>query len=311
MADTCSGEDSWSEDGDTSNTNPFLHDLEPDDKLDTASSVEFPSANAEEHSEVGVAVGSLAFEFCNVADVLEFSFGLALVLAIFTTETTKDVASFTLTANLDQPARRFREVPADSKEQQKWGDLEADGESPGEGCGAALVEVAAIFDPVSDDNTEDVQCEFDGNELTARSMLRSFGGPDRNDSVKNTSAPSIDQASFYMSAISCIGDHKLTEDHPGSVHSGGLKASANDAPDGAQSDGLDTSVLVSEPATGQAAHEGANVIDGHDAALFQAIVDFRVSVFSRMPEFHGLVIVIRRGVDTAHHTLIITEKKDG
>ena len=206
MADTSSGEDRWSEDGDTSNTNPFLHDLEPDDKLDTASSVEFPSANAKEHSEVGVAVGSLALEFCNVADVLEFSFGLALVLAILTTETTEDVASFTLTSNLDQPARRFREVPADSEKQQKWSDLEADGESPGESCLSAFVEVAAVFDPVSDDNTEDVQCEFNGDELTAGSMLGSFGGPDGNDSVKDTSAPSVDQTSFHMSATACNGD---------------------------------------------------------------------------------------------------------
>ena len=52
VADTGGTEDGRGVDGDTSNTNPFLHDLEPDDELDTATGVEFARADTEEHGEV-------------------------------------------------------------------------------------------------------------------------------------------------------------------------------------------------------------------------------------------------------------------
>ena len=103
IADTCSTEDGGSVDGDTSNTNPFLHNLKPNDELDTATGMKFARADTEEHSKVGLSLSSLAFELGNVADILEFSFGLAQVLPTFTTEATKDIACFFLTANFCEP----------------------------------------------------------------------------------------------------------------------------------------------------------------------------------------------------------------
>jgi len=88
VADTGCAEDGGSVDGDTGDTNPFLHDLEPDDKLDTATGVKFAGADTEEHGEVGLCLGGLAFELGNVADVLELGFGLAHVFAGFATEAT-------------------------------------------------------------------------------------------------------------------------------------------------------------------------------------------------------------------------------
>ena len=54
-------------------------------------------------------MGSFAFKLCDVADVLEFSLCLTLVLSILTTETTKDVTGLSVAANLDEPSRRFGE----------------------------------------------------------------------------------------------------------------------------------------------------------------------------------------------------------
>ena len=39
IGDTSSTEDSWSEDGHTGDTNPLLHDLKPDDELNTTTGV--------------------------------------------------------------------------------------------------------------------------------------------------------------------------------------------------------------------------------------------------------------------------------
>lgn len=87
----------------------------------------------EKHSDVGLAIGGLALEFSDVADILEFSLCLAHVLTGFTTETTKDVAGFLFTADFDEPTWRFREDPNNPEEEDKRCDLEGNGESPDEG----------------------------------------------------------------------------------------------------------------------------------------------------------------------------------
>jgi len=48
-----------------------------------------------------------------------------------------------------------------------------------------------LFNPVSDDNAENVECEFDGNELTSRGVIGCFGRPYRRNSVQDTSADAI------------------------------------------------------------------------------------------------------------------------
>ena len=52
--DTSNSEDCGGVDSDPSNTNPLLHNLEPDDELHTSSSVEFAGSNTEKHGVVGV-----------------------------------------------------------------------------------------------------------------------------------------------------------------------------------------------------------------------------------------------------------------
>ena len=195
MADTSGTEDGRRKDGDTSNTNPFLHDLQPDDKLNAAAGVELARAPAEEHSDIRLTVSRLAFKLGDVADVLEFCLCFAEILTTFATQASEDVASLTFTSHLDEPTGGLGEEPDESEKGHKGSDLEANGESPREAGGTAFVEAAAVLDPVGDNDTEDVEGEFHGNKLSTRSVLRGLSSPDRNNGIEHTSAPTIDQAS--------------------------------------------------------------------------------------------------------------------
>ena len=185
MIKTSSSKDSWCENGDTSNSNPLLHNLEPDDQLNAASGVKLARANAEQHVEIRAGFGTLTLEFCDVANVLEFGLSFAKVFTIFTTETAEDVASFLLTTNLDEPTRRFGEKPDDDEEDDKQEDLESNWESPSKAGLAALIEIAAtasvisemhktnrvwlknsLFEPVSNGDTRYIERELYSDELS-------------------------------------------------------------------------------------------------------------------------------------------------
>ena len=87
VAHTCDTEDGWGVDGYTSDTDPLLHDLQPDDKLDTTTSVELSGADTEQHGEIRLTLGSLAFQLSDVANILEFGFGPASIRTSLTTKT--------------------------------------------------------------------------------------------------------------------------------------------------------------------------------------------------------------------------------
>lgn len=115
VAHTGDTEDGWGVDGNASDTDPLLHDLEPDDKLDTTTSVELAGANTKQHSEVRLRLGSLAFKLGDVADILEFGFGPASVRTSLTTETAEDVASFFFATDFGEPTWGLGEVPNNSQ----------------------------------------------------------------------------------------------------------------------------------------------------------------------------------------------------
>ena len=333
VADTGGTENGRGVDGDTCNPDPFLHDLKPDDELDTATGVEFAGADTEEHSEVGLCTGGLAFELGDVADVLKFGFGLAQVFSSFTTETTKDVARFVLAADLCEPTGGFGEQPDNAKEEKEWDDLESDGEPPDERSVTSSVERAPtisnvsrsiaqrsalrnlLLKPVGHHNTENVQGEFNGDELSTRFVLGGLGSPNRNDCIEDTRTETVDETSA---------------DHPVGVHSRALEGGTDDSPASTKRDCLYTTKFVTEPATNEAADQGTDVIDrdlsnvstyfmaplrktSYNPSLKESVVnDGRV--FRRgahVAELHGITIVVRGTVDTTHHTLIITEEEDG
>lgn len=117
VAHTCDTENCRGINGNTSDTNPLLHDLEPDDKLDTTPSVEFTGADTEEHSEIGLGLGGFAFKLGNVADILEFGLSSAQIRTSLTTETAEDVPSFFFATNLGEPTWGLGEEPNYSQEE--------------------------------------------------------------------------------------------------------------------------------------------------------------------------------------------------
>ena len=244
-----------------------------------------------------MALSSLAFELSDVANILELGLGLAGIFAGLTSKPTKNVASLLLSANLNEPTGRLREEPADGEEEQQGSDLKCDGEPPGEFRKTSLIEVAAVFDPVGDNNTKDVQCEFDGNELSTGLVLSSLSGPDRNDGVEHSGTPSID---------------KTGANHPSVVLSRGLQSSTNDGPSSSKRDCLDTTIAITEGTTNETANESTEIVDRDNATLKKRIIDDRGACFRIcMTEFHSVVVIIWCGIDTTHHSLVITKEEDG
>ena len=167
----------------TSNANPLLHDLEPDDELNAATGVKFARANAKQHRDIRIPLGRLALELGHISNVLEFGLCLSEIGSGFTTETSQNVARFFFATDLDEPSRGLREKPYDAKEEEERDNLEGNGKAPSELTEATINIAAAVFEPVSNDNAKNVKSEFDGDELTPRSMFSSFSCPNWNDGV--------------------------------------------------------------------------------------------------------------------------------
>ena len=222
-----------------------MENLKPDDELDAAPGVQLAGIPAEEHGQIAVLARSLALELDNVADVLELGFGGSVP---FTAETTEDESSFFLAPNFDEPARGFRHSPHDEKEEDEGHDLESNGEAPDEGGVFIAIEGCSIFDPVRDNDAEDVESEFDGDELTAGRVAGGFGGPDGGDGVQDAGSDTIEDTGAK---------------HPVGVLGGALEGGADYSPDGGYGDGLDTTVSIAEPASEKGAEEGAGkIVDG-------------------------------------------------
>ena len=54
----------------------------------------------------------------------------------------------------------------------------------------------SLFYPVCNDDTKDIECKFNRDELAARSVLGGFGCPDWGDCVQNSSADTIEDAGW-------------------------------------------------------------------------------------------------------------------
>lgn len=105
IGNTSGTENGGSENSHTGNTDPLLHDLEPDDQLNTATSMKLAGADTEKHGKVGLGLGGLAFELGNVADILEFGLCLARIFTGLTTESSENITGLFLSTDLDEPTR--------------------------------------------------------------------------------------------------------------------------------------------------------------------------------------------------------------
>ena len=157
--------------------------------------------------------------------------------------------------------------------------------------------VCSLFNPIGNNNTKDVERELNSDELSTGCVLGSLGGPNRNDSVKHSCTPSIDETSA---------------DHPSVILSRSLESSSNNSPTSSETYGLDAAITVTEPTTDETAYESTEIVDGDDTALEEGVIDdWRATHGIWMTEFHGCIIIVNCTVDTTHHALIITEEEDG
>ena len=233
--DTGDCEDVGPVDCDTGDADPFLEDLEPDDELNAATGVELAGLPAEEHGQVATLARGLALQLDDVADVLEFSFGRTVT---FAAETTEYESGFFLAPDFNKPARGFGHSPYNEKEEDEGHDLESDREAPDEGGIDLAVEGGAVFDPISDDDAENVEGELDRDELAAGCVAGSLGGPDGGDGVQDACSDTVQGTGA---------------EHPFGVLGGALKSGADNSPQGGYGDGLDTTVSIAKPS----AEEGA------------------------------------------------------
>lgn len=157
-----------------------MENLEPDDELDAATGVELAGAPAEEHGQVAILARGLALQLDDVADILKLGFRCTVP---FAAETTEYKPGFFLAPDFDEPARGFRHSPYDEEEEDEGHDLEGDREAPDEGGIYLTVEGGAVFDPVRDNDAENVEREFDRDELAAGCVAGGFGGPYGGDGV--------------------------------------------------------------------------------------------------------------------------------
>ena len=85
-----------------------------------------------------------------------------------------------------------------------------------------MIEGSSILDPVSDDDAENVEGEFDGDELAAGCVASGFGRPDWGDGVQDTGPDTVQDTSAK---------------HPVGVLGGALKGGADDSPNGGYGNG--------------------------------------------------------------------------
>jgi len=147
--------------------------------------------------------------------------------------------------------------------------------------------VNSLLHPVGYDDTEDVEGEFDSDELSSRGVFCRFGRPDRDDSVEYSRAPTIDESSA---------------DHPSVILSAALEARSDDTPSRTQGDRPDPPDPLTDPSADESADQGTEIVDADNTALTEGIGDLGVTVGCiNVPKLHGVDVVLGI-VDTAHHT---------
>ena len=135
-------------DGDDSDADKFLHDLEPDGEDDAPAQLPRIFVFWPYHRPVVVRGGRLELEFDNLFDASEFVFDVAFARSF------EHTSSFSFTAHFHEPARGFgKEIDADADYEDE-NDLEREGGAPGHYF--VGVEVGKILDPVCEGEATDV-----------------------------------------------------------------------------------------------------------------------------------------------------------
>ncbi len=140
--------------GDTSNTNPLLENLKPNNKLHTTTNMELSRRaasnslghNIPRHVEITVQLAALLLQFGDIANILELGFG-QIIVSSFATKPAKNIASFVFATDFDKPTGRLGEEPDNDEEEDQWKNLKGDGKTPHKWTVAtARVRASTVFD---------------------------------------------------------------------------------------------------------------------------------------------------------------------
>lgn len=123
--------------------------------------------------------------------------------------------------------------------------MESDWKAPDEVGVDIIIKGGTVFDPVSDDNTENIEGELNGDELPAGCVAGGFGGPDRGDGVQDAGSDTVQDTGAK---------------HPLGVLGRALESGSSDSPNGGYGDGLNTTISIAKPASEESAEEGAGKI---------------------------------------------------
>lgn len=99
-----------------SNAHPLLHDLQPNDKLHPPPRMQLATSNPKQHGEIAIRPRRLPLMDHNVLDILILGLGSQSALALAAAQSFENVARFLVAADFGEPARAFREEPADREE---------------------------------------------------------------------------------------------------------------------------------------------------------------------------------------------------
>lgn len=136
----------------------------------------------------------LPFQFNGCTDILVF----ALRPWIHGITTTPQSPQYNLClldpSRLDQPPRTLRHEENYDHEHEHWHDLERERKPPTEAPGPVANEADAVFEPVSSDKANIIECELKRDEEAANVFMRGFGGPDGEDTIEDPSAHTSDDA---------------------------------------------------------------------------------------------------------------------
>lgn len=124
----------------TSNSHPFLHNLQPSHQLHTPSKMQFPRLIVKQHSQIRIVVSNSILHLHDALNILELSLSADRILARASAQTPEDIPCFLFAVCFDEPAGRFGEEPDGGEEDDEEDELECDGESPAEGGFAAVDE---------------------------------------------------------------------------------------------------------------------------------------------------------------------------
>lgn len=129
--------------------------------------------------------------------------------------------------------------------------------------------------PIRQNDTKDVQSEFNRNELSTRSMLGGFSSPNWDNCIQNASTNTVDEACYnhhqllrpHVINMIFVFPSLLTTNHPIMILRRALQTRAYHSPNSSRGNRLDSPHSITQPATKQSTQQRPQIIDRDNTAL--------------------------------------------